>query len=204
MPNARSRRKAIPPPKSGARRPVMWFAGAAAGLVVLAVVGWAVLSQGGQSGGSTAAGGQSGVTLVAYQGTETIGGRKVDLGAVLGNGKPVVLNFFAGLCPPCRAEMPGFEQVWQRHQDQFILLGADIGPFLDLGSHEDAKRLLADLDITYPAAYVEENVVSRFRIAGMPTTILYDAQGNEVGRHTGLMTEDQLEAAVQALIATVP
>jgi thiol-disulfide isomerase/thioredoxin len=204
MPNARSRRNAIPPPKSGARRPVIWLAGAAAGLVTLAIVGWAVLNQGGQPGGSTAGGGHSGVTLVAYQGAETLGGKRVDLGAVLGKGKPVVLNFFAGLCPPCRAEMPGFEQVWQRYKDQFVLLGADIGPFLDLGSHDDAKRLLADLGITYPAAYVEENVVSRFRIAGMPTTILYDAQGDEVGRHTGLMTEDQLEAAVQALIADTP
>lgn len=202
MPNARSRRSAAPPPRNGTRRPAIWLAGAV-GLGVLAVVGWAVLSQGGQRAG-TAAGGDTGVTLVAYQGSETLGGSRVDLGAVLGQGKPVVLNFFAGLCPPCRAEMPGFERVWQRYRDQVVLLGADIGPFLALGSHEDAKRLLAELKITYPAAYVEENVVSRYRIVGMPTTIFYDAQGNEVGRHTGLMTEDQLQQVVSALIVGTP
>jgi thiol-disulfide isomerase/thioredoxin len=174
-------------------------------VVALVVVGWAILTGGGgQPAGSTSTAGHTGMTLVAYQGDEILGGEKVDLGTVLGQGKPVVLNFFAGLCPPCRAEMPGFERVWERHSDRFILLGADIGPFLSLGSHEDARRLLADLSITYPAAFVEENVVGTFRIAGMPTTILYDAQGNEVRRHTGLMTEDQLEQAVQSLIAATP
>ncbi len=206
MSNARrSRRTPAPPRAARARPPIVWLAGAAIGLAALVLAGWAVLSGGsGQPPGSTARGGNSGVTLVAYQGSEILGGKTVDLGVVLGGGKPVVLNFFAGLCPPCRAEMPGFQHVWERHQDQFVLLGADIGPFLDLGSHEDAKRLLADLGITYPAAYVEENVVSKFRIAGMPTTILYDAQGKEVTRHTGLLTEDQLEKAVRALVAAKP
>lgn len=146
---------------------------------------------------------QSGaVRLVAYQGADLLGGERVELASVIGRGRPVVLNFFAGLCPPCRAEMPAFERVWARHSDEVLIVGADIGPFLDLGTHADARRLLAELGITYPAAYVEENPVAQFRIVGMPTTILYDAAGRIVDQHTGILTETQLEQAVVGLIGS--
>jgi thiol-disulfide isomerase/thioredoxin len=170
------------------------------------LVGWAVLNgSGGRTGGTSNGGGTKiGVTLVAYQGDALLGGNRVDLGAVIGHGKPVVLNFFAGLCPPCRAEMPGFERVYQRHAGQFLLVGADIGPFVGLGSHDDAKRLLAELGITYPAGNVENNPVEQVGIAGMPTTIVYDATGHEATRHTGLVTEGQLEQEVSALVGSTP
>lgn len=175
-------------------------------LVAVAVIGWAVLNgSGGPSGGASNGGGTKiGIRLVAYQGDALLGGKRVDLGTVIGHGKPVVLNFFAGLCPPCRAEMPGFERVHQRHASQFLLVGADIGPFVGLGSHDDAKRLLAELAITYPAGYVENNPVEQVGIAGMPTTIVYDATGHEVARHTGLVTEDQLEQEVGGLVGSTP
>ena len=196
------------------RRRYAWVTGAAIALVALAVVGWAVLNgSGGRIGGTlvgatggapTASGPNAGIRLIAYQGAEILGGKAVDLGAVIGHGKPVVLNFFAGLCPPCRAEMPGFERVYKRHLGQFLLVGADIGPFVGLGSHDDATRLLAELGITYPAGYVENNPVEQVGIAGMPTTIIYDATGHEVARHTGLVTEDQLEQEVGALVGSTP
>ncbi len=151
--------------------------------------------------GLSAEGDRRGVTLVAYQGESLLGGRRVDLADVVGQGRPVVLNFFAGLCPPCRAEMPGFEAAWQRHRDEVIVLGVDIGPFLALGSHDDAKRLLVDLGITYPAAYVEENVIGRFNVFAMPTTIFYAADGREVGRQSGILSEAQLENAIRQLVS---
>ncbi|MES2209355.1 MAG: TlpA disulfide reductase family protein [Chloroflexota bacterium] len=176
--------------------------GAAAVVVVaLVIVAGAVLSTQGGTSDSTKQGDRLGVTLVAYQGNDLLGGQRVDLGTVVGQGKPVILNFFAGLCPPCRLEMPGFERAWERHRDEIVLLGADIGPFLSLGSHDDAKRLLTDLGITYPAAYVEENVVGRFNVVGMPTTIFYAGDGREVGRSTGVLTEEQLENAISQLLA---
>jgi thiol-disulfide isomerase/thioredoxin len=164
----------------------------------LALVGVVALA----SGSDRSAGGGANLQLVAYQGADLIGGERTDLHTVLGQGRPVVLNFFAGLCPPCRGEMPGFQEVWKRHQDEVIIVGADIGPFLALGSHADARRLLDELSITYPAAYVEDNPVQSFNIVGMPTTVLFDATGNEVGRHTGFVTEEQLEEEILSLLAT--
>ena len=196
-----STRHAAPKPNRPAgRRPVPWLGAAAISVVLLVGVVAAVIANVGRSAGGAPSGGPLGVTLVTYQGDDLLGGRRVDLGTVVGRGKPVVLNFFAGLCPPCRAEMPGFERVWKRHSDEIVLVGADIGPFLSLGSHEDARRLLDELQITYPAAYVEENVVTRFKVVGMPTTIFYTADGREAGRNTGVLTEEQLESAIRQLL----
>lgn len=172
-----------------------------AAVLIVVVAGVVVVSNLGGPSDTTTQSERLGVTLVAYQGDDILGGPRVDLGDVVGQGKPVILNFFAGLCPPCRAEMPGFERAWERHRDEIILLGADIGPFLSLGSHDDARRLLDDLGITYPAAYVEENVVARFNVVGMPTTIFYTADGQELDRYTGVLTEEQLENTISQLLA---
>lgn len=204
MPRARSTYRAAPPRADARRSPVAWFAAAAVVLAAVVAVAYMVLGSAARPGESSTGRPSSAVHLVAYQGAEVIGGQRLDLASVVGRGTPVVLNFFAGLCPPCRAEMPGFERVWERHQGEIILLGADIGPFVRLGSHADAERLLADLGITYPAAYVEDNPVAELRIAGMPTTIIYDASGEVVAHHTGVLTEDQLEQAIQALVSASP
>ena len=58
--------------------------------------------------------------------------------------KPVVLNFWAGLCPPCRAEMPDLQRVNDRFGDRVLLFGLDVGPFVLLGSREDGKELLEE------------------------------------------------------------
>ena len=66
-------------------------------------------------------------------------------------GQPVVLNFWAALCPPCRAEMPEFQRVYDEREAEVLVLGIDIGPQQFLGSREEGRALLADLGVHYPA-----------------------------------------------------
>lgn len=139
--------------------------------------------------------------IVAYQGTDEIGAEELDFTEVLGTGLPVVLNFWAGQCPPCRAEMPAFQRVYETYGSDFLLLGVDVGPFLGLGSRQSAVDLLAELDITYPAAYaLDDRAVREYGVLGMPTTIFYDGDGVEVDRQIGILTEDALEAEVRELV----
>ena len=65
--------------------------------------------------------------FAVYQGEDVLGGSELSFSEVLGQGKPVVQNFWAGLCPPCRAEMPGFQAVHNQYGEEFILLGLDVG-----------------------------------------------------------------------------
>jgi thiol-disulfide isomerase/thioredoxin len=41
--------------------------------------------------------------------------------------KPVILNFWAGICPPCRVEMPDFQEVYGEYREEVLLCGADPG-----------------------------------------------------------------------------
>ena len=144
-------------------------------------------------------------SMTAYQGAEAIGGMTVSLADVKAHvaGKPIVLNFWGGTCPPCRAEMPGFQSVYERHADDILMLGVDVGPFLNLGTRTSALRLLEDLGITYPTAYaVNRNPISQFQITGLPATYFFDGNGDLVDSAPGFINERDLEARVRELIGT--
>ena len=79
-----------------------------------------------------------------------------------------MLNYFAGACAPCTAEMPGFETAYESSAGKVLIVGLDVGPFTGLGSHEDAARLLRQLAIRYPAAYAVDDSALRTATASMP------------------------------------
>ena len=139
--------------------------------------------------------------MVAYQGQEVLGADELAVTQLFGRGKPVVLNFWAGLCPPCRAEMPGFQRVYDDLGDQFLLVGVDIGPFTGLGSNADARALLEELNISYPTAYATEDPTRSFAVLGMPTTVLFTADGRTVAKRTGVLPEDALRSSLKDLLA---
>ena len=139
--------------------------------------------------------------MVAYQGQEVLGADELAVTQLFGRGKPVVLNFWAGLCPPCRAEMPGFQRVYDDLGDQFLLVGVDIGPFTGLGSNADARALLEELNISYPTAYATEDPTRSFAVLGMPTTVLFTADGRTVAKRTGFLPEDALRSSLKDLLA---
>jgi thiol-disulfide isomerase/thioredoxin len=139
--------------------------------------------------------------LVAYQGEAELGGQEITFGRVMEHGKPVVLNFWAGQCPPCRAEMPDFQRVADDYRGRVIFLGLDVGPFTGLGSHEDARRLLQELGVRYPAAYaVDTEPVEAYRLASMPSTFFIRPDGEVAKRRPGAMSEGELRAEVENLV----
>lgn len=139
--------------------------------------------------------------LVAYQGEELLGGREVRFSEVFEQGKPVVLNFWAGNCPPCRLEMPSFQAVADKY-DEVVFVGVDVGLFTGLGDHESARQLLDELDIRYLSAYAADAAALRqYKVINMPTTIFFDAEGRVVARRSGIVLEDELGEIVDQLVA---
>ncbi len=140
-------------------------------------------------------------SLTVYQGADALGSEELKFSAVFAPGKPVVLNFWAGLCPPCRAEMPFFQKVYDELGDQFILVGLDVGPFVGLGSREDGQSLLRELDITYPAGTTfDASTVAAYKVLGMPTTVFLTSDGTIFEVHTGILDEATLREKVEKLI----
>ena len=137
-----------------------------------------------------------------YQGEAAVGGSRVRLSQLWGRGKPVVLNFFAGLCPPCRGELPDFQRVYtDRGAGKFTLIAVDVGPFVGLGSRDDGKALLRELKITFPAGTTMVAApVRAYEIAGMPTTIFITPGGKIFKRYAGMLTRGQMEMLIDELL----
>ena len=140
-------------------------------------------------------------SITLYQGQDVVGGEEVSLHSLFGD-KPIVLNFWAGLCPPCRAEMPDLQEFNGKFEDRALLLGIDLGQFLGLGNQKDAQELLNELEVTYPAGFTTDgNVIQDYRILGMPTTIFIDIDGNIFNKWTGALNGSVLEEKTLEMLA---
>ena len=135
-----------------------------------------------------------------YQGEEVLGAGELSLADL--RGKPVVLNFWAGLCPPCRAEMPDLQEFYADYDNEVILFGLDVGPFFSrLGSRQDGKDLLKELEVSYPAGSTSDSeVVREYEILGMPSTFFITADGKIFRKWTGLLTKDKLAEIVHEML----
>ena len=185
-------------PTLGRRRPSLWWASTA--IVVLALIGAAC---GGGSGGDNEVNAvQGGETIFLYGGEDVLGGSEIQLVDLFQQGRPVVVNFWAGVCPPCRQEMPDFQELYEERKDEIILIGIDVGQFTQLGSQQDARNLLQELNITYPTGYVEsDSLLREYSVFEMPTTVFLAPDGAVFSKHGGFMTGDQMRSRVEALFS---
>ena len=202
-----SRRSAAAAKKSAGdrRRNRMWLggAGAAAVAVLVAVVAVAIYS--GDSGSSASSGGNQADGVVEnfsftlFQSEEVLGAEKMEMDQLLG--KPIVLNFWAGQCPPCRAEMPDLQEFYDGSKDEVTLLGIDVGQFTGLGTRRDARNLLKELGITYPAGYTGDgSVVRKYEVLGMPTSVFITADGTVFETWSGGLNLNILERLSGAML----
>ena len=91
--------------------------------------------------------------------------------------RSVVLNFWFPSCPPCRAEMPDFEDAWQQLKDEDVLF---LGLFVPQGfdSEQDARDFVQELGLTYQFATDNmAKITLEYRLAYFPTTIFIDKEG---------------------------
>jgi len=142
------------------------------------------------------------IEIVMYQGNAAVGGSRIRLSQLWAKGKPVVLNYFAGLCPPCRAELPDLQRLSSDSaKDKFTLIGVDVGSFVGLGSRDDGKALLRELKIAFPAGtLLNGDEFRRYGILGMPTTVFITADGKILRKYTGMLTRDQMNTFVRELL----
>ena len=139
--------------------------------------------------------------LTLYQGSDVLGGPNLHFADLLSKGKPVILNFWAADCPPCKAEMPDLQSVQAQYGDEMILFGLDVGPFLGLGSRDGGKARIKELGVTYPAGTTfDAGVLAAYQLLGMPTTVFIKPGGTIYKRRLGLMTKGDMETSFKDLL----
>ncbi len=140
--------------------------------------------------------------ITAYQGENILGGQEINFSDLLAQGNPVVLNMWAGLCPPCRAEMPDLQKFYEGSKDDVVLLGIDIGQFTGLGNRQDARDLLEELNVTYPAGFTTGGGVPRdYKVLGMPTTVFINSKGEIFENWTGALNREILDRITEAMLS---
>ncbi len=114
-------------------------------------------------------------------------------------GKPVVVNFWASWCPPCKQEMPFFNEVYKE-------VGSDIQfMMVDLvdGSRETestAKAFIKDNGYVFPVFFdTDQSAAIAYSIYSIPTTIFIDKDGKIVQTHTGPFTKSDLLAEIDKI-----
>jgi thiol-disulfide isomerase/thioredoxin len=139
--------------------------------------------------------------IVLYNGGGLVDEPETSFSELQSLGRPVVLNMWAGLCPPCRLEMPDFQEVSSEFGDQVSILGLDVGPFTNLGTSQDGQALVQELGITYLTGTTTEPVLLKeYQLLGMPTTYFVKPDGQILRQWTGLLTADKLTELVQELL----
>ena len=136
-----------------------------------------------------------------YQGEDVLGGEEIKFSELFGQGKPVILNFWAGLCPPCRLEMPDFDEFASEYEHEVVLFGLDVGTYVGLGSAEDGKALLEELAIGYPAgSTTDASVIAQYEVFGMPATLFIKPDGTVFNSWTGILTKEKLTELAEELL----
>ena len=138
-------------------------------------------------------------TFPLYNGSAFLdGSNEVTLSAL--QGRPVIINFWAPLCPPCRAEMPDFQERWQELQAEgsdALILGVDIGPFTGLGDRQQAIDFLNTINVTYPTGQaVDAGIVRDYKVLGMPTTVFINRDGTIMKTWTGAINGSKLRELI--------
>ncbi len=110
---------------------------------------------------------------------ETLDGRELALSGL--RSKPVVLNFWASWCVPCRLEMPILEDAAKRYRGRVHFLGVNV-----LDKPQQAKAFVRKLGITFPSVLDEEGaLLARYRVVGLPTTVFVTRSGRILEVHAG-------------------
>ena len=114
-------------------------------------------------------------------------------------GKPLLLNFWGTWCPPCRAEMPEMQKIYDQRQGEVTFLGVSMGPRDEpLGVSQFIQLSNYTWDFVHDS---DQGVMARYQVQGLPSSYFVDRNGVIrsilVGGANAQMIQDSLKKAEQ-------
>ena len=124
-------------------------------------------------------------------------GREVKLSDF--KGKPVVLNFWASWCPPCRSEMPHFNEVYTQAGEDVVFMMVDL---VDGQRETQAKgqAFIEEQGYEFPVYFDnKQNAAQIYAISSIPTTFFINSEGTIVTAYRGPIDKETLQSGVDLL-----
>ncbi len=108
-------------------------------------------------------------------------------------GKPIVLNFFASWCGPCRAELPEFEEVHQATKDDITFVGVSHDT-----SSQTWRSFIESTPVTFPTVYQpDQQIFDKLEgVPAMPSTVFIAADGTIAYVFKGAMDKEKLQELI--------
>ena len=105
-------------------------------------------------------------------------------------GEPLVLNFFASWCVPCRRESQELEKVWQKYQGQINILSVAVND-----STEAAKKFIQENKVSFPAAKddLDGSLSIDYGVTGIPETFFINSEGIIKDKVLGAVDSNKIE-----------
>lgn len=117
-------------------------------------------------------------------------------------GRPVVVNFWASWCPPCKAEMPLFNELSNKYKgEELTVLMVDL-PDGDRETMDKAKQFIEDNNYSMKILFDNDgNAATNYNISSIPRTLFIDKDGYIVEDHSGQITKGELENQIKSLLS---
>lgn len=115
-------------------------------------------------------------------------------------GRPVLINFWASWCPPCRIEMPELVKSYEAHRDQgFVILGVNLTYLDDL---PDVEAFVEEFHMSFPVLLDERGLVAErlYRLRGLPMSVFVNRVGVIARIQYGALSRSQLEDYVGEIL----
>ena len=126
-------------------------------------------------------------------------GTQISLKEIL-EGKPAVINFWTSKCPPCREEMPDFEELYQELKDQVQFIMVDgIGCMGE--TEESGRAYVEEQGFSFPVYYDKEmDAVITYGIQAFPTTYILNSNGELVTGGSGMISKATLQELLNEVV----
>lgn len=124
----------------------------------------------------------------------TADGKAVNLSDYFG--RPIVMNFWASWCSPCKAEMPHFEEAYTEHPDvTFLMVNMTSGD-----DRKDAEDLIKNEGYTFPVLFdTDGDAAVTYGASSLPMTLFIDENGRFVTYAVGMLDKATLEKGIGLL-----